>query len=112
MAALPEIDFERASAEARDKSRMDRQKLLCTLSRDKDEGKFQAWLAERVVEAREESEDVLLIAATAENAALKERLLQSNRSLVAKLVKIQKATLVAAKEGMSFAQKLFVPAPT
>jgi hypothetical protein len=111
-APMPENDFERANTEERHKSRMDRQKLLCTLPRDKDESKFQAWLAERVVEAREEAEDGLLIAGAVADDALKARLLQNNRSVVAKLVKIQKATLVAAKEGMGFAQKLFVPDPT
>jgi len=60
----------------------------------------------------ERSQDGLLIAGAVADDALKARLLQNNRSVVAKLVKIQKAMLVAAKEGMGFAQKLFVPDPT
>ncbi len=53
---LPETPFERASQDARDKERLDRQKVLVSLPRGKSEQAILALLAEKTVEAHEELE--------------------------------------------------------
>jgi len=112
MAQLAETEFERATAEAREKERMDRQKLLCTLPRAKPEQQFHAWMADKCVEAKEWAEDGLLLAATVADAPLKARLQQHFRAAAGMGAKMTSAAMVAAKEGADLAQQVFVPAPT
>ncbi len=68
-------------------------------------------LAEKAAEVREEQEDVLLLLSTKDHNPLKARLVQHMRSLGAKSAKILKVSMVAAREGTSAAQRVFVPAP-
>jgi hypothetical protein len=112
MEPLPETAFERASQEARDRERLDRQKLLVSLPRGKPEQSILAHLAERIAEVREEAEDLLLLAGTVEPAAMRNRLVQGLRSLGVKNAQLLKTSLVAAKEGCATAQQVFIPAPT
>jgi hypothetical protein len=109
---LPETAFERASQEARDKERLERQKLLVSLPRGKPEQSILAHMAEKIAVVREEAEDLLLLAATVETAAMRNRLVQGLRSLGAKNAQLLKTALVAAKEGCATAQQVFIPAPT
>jgi hypothetical protein len=55
---------------------------------------------------------LLLLAATVETAAMRNRLVQGLRSLGAKNAQLLKTALVAAKEGCATAQQVFIPAPT
>ena len=113
MAQLGETEFERATVEAREKERMDRQKLLCTLPRAKSEQQFHAWMADKCVhEAKEWAEDGLLLAAAVADAPLKARLQQHFRAAAGMGAKMTSAAMVAAKEGADLAQQVFVPAPT
>jgi len=108
---LPETSFERASQNARDKERLDRQKVLVSLPRGKPEQAILALLAEKTVEAHEELEDVLLLLATEDLNTVKARLVQHLRGLGIKTAKIFKVALVAAKEGTAAAKQVFIPAP-
>ncbi len=94
---LPETSFERASQDARDKERLDRQKVLVSLPRGKPEQAILTLLAEKTVEAHEELEDVLLLLATEDLNTVKARLVQHLRGLGIKTAKIFKVALVAAK---------------
>ena len=71
---LPETPFERASQDARDKERLDRQKVLVSLPRGKPEQAILAQLAEKTAEAHEELEDGLLLLATEDLNTVKARL--------------------------------------
>jgi hypothetical protein len=102
---LPETSFERASQDARDKERLDRQKVLVSLPT------ILTLLAEKTAEAHEELEDVLLLLATEDLNTVKARLVQHLRGLGIKTAKIFKVALVAAKEGTAAAKQVFVPAP-
>jgi hypothetical protein len=109
---LPETSFERATQEARDKERLERQKLLVSLPRSKPEQNILAHLAEKLAELREETEDMLLWATTVEGAAVRTRLVQGLRSLGAKNAQLLKTSMIAAKEGCATAEQVFIPAPT
>ncbi len=104
---LPETPFERASQDARDKERLDRQKVLVSPPRGKPEQVILALLAEKTAEVREEQEDVLLLLATENLNTVKARLVQHLRGLGIKTAKIFKM----AKEGTAAAKQVFVPAP-
>ncbi len=90
---------------------MERQKLLVSLPRSKPEQSIFALVAERVAELREMQEDVLLLLAAEDLNAQKAILVQHLRGLGAKTAKLLKVSTIAAKEGSSTAQRLFIPAP-
>jgi len=108
---IPETAFERATQEARDKERLDRQKLLVSLPRGKPEQGVLALLAEKIADLREEQQDALLLLATEDLATVRARLVQHHRSLDAKAARLFKIAQVGAKEGTAAAQRVFIPAP-
>jgi hypothetical protein len=61
-AALPESSFERMTAEAREKERLERQKMLLSLPRGKVEQQYLASVAEKAVDLREAAGDLVLVA--------------------------------------------------
>jgi hypothetical protein len=81
---LPETPFERVSEDARDKERLDRQKVLVSLPRSKPEQVILALLAEKTAEVHEEQEDVLLLLATEDLNTVKARLVQHLRGGVSR----------------------------
>ncbi len=109
---LPETSFEQATQEARDKERLERQKLLVSLPRSKLEQDILAHLAEKLAKLREETKDLLLWAITVEGAAVRMRLVQGLRSLGAKNAQLMKTSMIAAKEGCTTAEQVFILAPT
>jgi len=111
MAELPETSFERATQEAREKERLDRQKLLVSLPRSKAEQNVFSLMAERSAELQEDTEDVLLLLGTVAPEELKNRLIQSVRKMGVKAARSFKIAQVAAKEGAMAAEKVFIPAP-
>jgi len=108
---LPETPFQRASQDARDKERLDRQKVLVSLPRGKPEQAILALLAEKTVEAHEELEDVLVLLATEDLNTVKAVLVQHLRGLCAKTARMFKVEQVAAKEGADVAKQVFIPPP-
>jgi hypothetical protein len=62
MAQLPESSFEKMTAEAREKERLDRQKMLVSLPRSKVEQEYLAFVAAKVVDLCEAVEDLVLVA--------------------------------------------------
>ncbi len=108
---MPETPYERASKEERNKERVERQKLLVSLPRSKPEQSMFSLVSERVAELREMQEDVLLLLAAEDLNAQKVTLVQHLRSLGAKTAKLLKVSTIAAKEGSTTAQRLFIPAP-
>jgi hypothetical protein len=108
---IPETAFERATQEARDKERLDRQKLLVSLPRVKPEQGVLALLAEKIADLREEQQDALLLLATEDLDTVRARLVQHHRSLDAKAARLFKIAQVGAKEGTAAAQRVFIPAP-
>ena len=108
---IPETAFERATQEARDKERLDRQKLLVSLPRGKPEQGVLALLAEKIADLREEQQDALLLLATEDLDTVRARLVQHHRSLDAKAARLFKIAQVGAKEGTAAAQRVFIPAP-
>jgi hypothetical protein len=111
-AALPESSFERMTAEAREKERLERQKMLVSLPRSKVEQQYLASVAEKVVDLREAAEDLVLVAGEETVDALKVRLVQGSRAVLDMAAKLHRMSLVAAKDGPDCAQKIFNPAPT
>ena len=111
-AALPESSFERMTADAREKERLERQKMLVSLPRGKVEQQYLASVAEKVVDLREAAEDLVLVAGEETVDALKVRLVQGSRTVLDMAAKLHRMSLVAAKEGPDCAQKIFNPAPT
>jgi hypothetical protein len=108
---LPETPYECASKEECNKEWVERQKLLVSLPRSKPEQSIFALVAERVAELREMQEDVLLLLAAEDLKAQKATLVQHLRGLGAKTAKLFKVSTIAAKEGSSTVQRLFIPAP-
>jgi hypothetical protein len=111
-AALPESSFERMTAEAREKERLERQKMLLSLPRGKVEQQYLASVAEKVVDLREAAEDLVLVANEETVDALKVRLVQGSRTVLEMAAKLHRMSLVAAMEGPDCAQIIFNPAPT
>ncbi len=107
MAQLPESNFEKMTAEAREKERLERQKMLVSLPKAKVK---QEYLAS--VDLREDIEDLVLVANEVTDAALKLKLVQGTRGVLEKMARLHRMSLVAAKEGPDCAQRLFNPAPT
>jgi hypothetical protein len=112
MAQLPESSFEKMSAEARAKERLDRHKMLVSLPRSKVEQEYLALVAAKVVDLREAVEDLVLVANEETEAALKVKLLQGTRGVLEMTARLHKMSLVAAMEGPDCAQRVFNPAPT
>ena len=108
---LPETPFEKATKDERDKERLERQKILVALPRNKPEQAILAMLAEKTAEVHEEQEDMLVLMATEDLNTVKARLVQHLRSLCAKTAKQFKVEQVAAKEGAAVAKQVFIPAP-
>lgn len=111
-AQLPETSFERMTAEARDKERLDRQKMLVSLPKSKPDQEYLAAVASKIVDLREAAEDLVLVANEETVEALKVRLVQGTRAVMEQAAKLHSMSLVAAKEGPDMAQKIFIPAPT
>jgi hypothetical protein len=111
-AALPESSFKRMPAEAREKERLERQKMLLSLPRGKVEQQYLASVAEKVVDLREAAEDLVLVANEETVDALKVRLVQGSRTVLEMAAKLHRMSLVAAMEGPDCAQIIFNPAPT
>jgi hypothetical protein len=97
---IPETAYERATQEARDKERLDRQKLLVSLPRGKPKQGVLALMAEKLADLREEQQDTV-----------RDRLVQHLRGLDAKAARLFKIAQVGAKEGTAAAQRVFIPAP-
>ena len=112
MAQLPESNFEKMTAEAREKERLERQKMLVSLPKAKVEQEYLASAAAKVVDLREDIEDLVLVANEVTDAALKLKLVQGTRGVLEKMARLHRMSLVAAKEGPDCAQRLFNPAPT
>jgi hypothetical protein len=79
-AALPESSFERMTAEAREKERLERENMLVSLPRGKVEQQYLGSVAEKVVDLRKAVEDLVLVANEETVDALKVRLVQGSRS--------------------------------
>jgi len=114
---LPETPFERMTAEARDRERIERQKMLVSLPKGKLEQAYLAFNAGLTVEMRESLEELLLMANAMPNepaaaGELRGRFIQATRSSLEKAARLHKISLVAAVEGPDAAQKVFNPAPT
>jgi hypothetical protein len=62
MVQLPESNFEKMRADAREKECLDRQKMLVSLPKSKIEQEYLASVAARVVDLREDIEDLVLVA--------------------------------------------------
>ncbi len=86
--------------------------MLVSLPRGKVEQEFLASLAAKVVDLREAAEDLVLVANEETVDALKVRLVQGPRTVLDMAAKLHRMFLVAAKEGLDLAQKIFNPAPT
>jgi ribosomal protein L17 len=112
MAQLPESNFEKMTAEAREKERLERQKMLVSLPQAKVEQEYLAAAATKVVELREIIEDLVLAANEVTDAAQKQKLVQGTRGALEKMARLHRMSLVAAKEGPDCAQRLYNPAPT
>jgi hypothetical protein len=108
---IPETAYERATQEARDKERLDWQKLLVSLPRGKPEQGVLALMAEKLADLREEQQDALLLLATEDLDTVRDRLVQHLRGLDAKAARLFKIAQVGAKEGTAAAQWVFIPAP-
>jgi len=108
---LPEMPFERALKDERDKERLERQKFLVSLPKGKPEQDILSLLAEKTAGAHEEMEDVLLLLATEDLNTVKARLVQHLRGLCTKTARMFKVDQVAAKEGTAAAKLVFIPAP-
>jgi hypothetical protein len=111
MVQLPESNFE-MTAEAREKERLDRQKMLVSLPKSKVEQEYLASVAARVVDLHEDIEDLVLVANEETDVALKVKLVQGTRGILEKMARLHKMTLVAAKEGPDCTQRMFNPAPS
>ena len=109
---LPETLFEQQAQKARDRDRLDRQKMLVSLPRGKESQEYLASTAGKSVELREDIENLLLMVKEVETEALKNRLIQGTRTALEKATKLHTMSVVAAKDGMDTAQKVFCPAPT
>ncbi len=96
---IPETAFERAKQEARDKERLDRQKLLVSLPREKPEQGVLALLAEKITDLREEQQDALLLLATEDLDTVRACLVQHHRSLDAKAARLFKIAQVGLRRG-------------
>jgi hypothetical protein len=107
---IPETAYERATQEARDKERLDRQKLLVSLPRGKPEQGVLALMAEKLADLREEQQDALLLLATEDLDTVRDCLVQHLRGLDAKAARFFKIAQVGAKEGTVAAQRVFIPA--
>jgi hypothetical protein len=70
MVQLPQSNFEKMTVEAREKERLDRQKMLVSLPKSKVEQEYLASVAARVVDLHEDIEDLVLVANKETNAAL------------------------------------------
>ncbi len=112
MAQLPESNFVKMTAEAREKECLERQKMLVSLPKAKVEQEYLASAAAKVVDLREDIEDLVLVANEVTDAALKLKLVQGTRGVLEKMARLHRMSLVAAKEGPDCAQRLFNPAPT
>ncbi len=100
------------TAEARAKERLDRQKMLVTLPKTKVEQEYLASVAAKVVDLREAVEDLVLVTNEETEAALKVKLLQGTRGVLEMTARLHMMSLVAAKEGLDCAQRIFNQAPT
>jgi hypothetical protein len=107
----PETGFEQMGAEARDKERLDRQKMLVSLPKSKEAECYLASVAGKNVDLREGIEDLLLVVAAMEAGDVRTRLVQGMRGILDQSIRLHKMAVVAAKDGMDIAQKVFNPAP-
>jgi hypothetical protein len=112
MVQLPESNFEKMTAEAREKECLDREKMLVSLPKSKVEQEYLTLVAARVVDLHEDIEDLMLVDNEETDKALKVKLVQGTRGILEKMACLHKMSLVAAKEGPDCAQRMFNPAPT
>ena len=111
-AELPAAGYETATAELREKTRVDRRKMLASLPRGKISQDYLAGSAEQLVNSREELEDVLItVGAMPDTVAAKGRLQQSLRKALENLVTQSSRAMVASTDGMDAAQQLLSPEP-
>jgi hypothetical protein len=109
--ALPETKYEQMNKEAREKERLDRQKMLVSLPRGKTLEDYLAAAASRNVDLREAVEDLLLTVRGLDDGETKTKLLQETRLVLDHATKVHKMSVVASRDGVDLAQKVFNPAP-
>ena len=111
-AEVPASAYETATAEVREKTRVDRRKKLASLPRGKTSQNYLAGSAEQLTDSREDLEDLLiLIAGLPEAVEAKERLQQGARKALERLVSQAARAMVASTDGMDAAQQLFNTEP-
>jgi hypothetical protein len=110
-AELAATAYETAAADAREKLRLERRRMIASLPRGRVSQDFLAQTAEQLIGAREDVEDALLLIAAIGDGPEKNRLQQAVRRAAEKMTKQQNRLLVAATDGMDTAQQLFSPDP-
>jgi hypothetical protein len=95
MVQLPESNFEKMTAEAREKERLDSRKMLVSLPKSKVKQEYLSSVAARVVDLREDIEDLVLVANEETDAALKVKLLAGDQvcGLTVSAVKVTQPSL-------------------
>jgi hypothetical protein len=73
--------------------------MLVSLPRSKVEQEYLALVAAKVVDLREDIEDLVMVANEETDAALKVKLVQGTRGILEKIARLHRMSLVAAKEG-------------
>jgi hypothetical protein len=105
------------TADERVKERLDRQKMLVSLSKGDLRESYLMFVAGLNMDVRESLEDMLLLVNTLSDrtaAALvaKTRVVQAARMTLEKVGRLHKMSLVAAKDGADIAHRIFNPEPT
>lgn len=106
---LPASAYEAATAEGKEKIRVDRQKQLAAMPRGKVTQNFLANIAEKALQLREATEDLLIMLGELPESEVKGRAIQAARKQLELHVKQGNMLAVAAEEGMELAQELFEP---
>jgi hypothetical protein len=108
---VPPSAYEAATAEGRERLRIDRRKILASLPQGKISQDYLANVASHILNIREEAEDLVLLIGGMDANERRTQALQTARRQLEAVVKLNTMAIVAATDGMGIAQQIYNPEP-